>query len=151
MTIGTPTFVVAQERGDAGAADWQRRGNDSPRWDSERGCLERRRDDRGLCSDGPERGRTGNLPDHGARVGRQESLVIGIICSDADPTGIVSFNVRRDAPLGQEDHVRIVLGPFQDGRSGYVFAVNPSGARYDGVVNASGENENAEWDGYLGG
>ena len=77
----------------------------------------------------------------------RNALVIGIVCEDPQPDGIVSFNVRRDAPLGQEDHVRIVLGPFHDGRSGYVFAVNPSGARYDGVVNAGGENENAEWDG----
>jgi hypothetical protein len=77
----------------------------------------------------------------------RNALVIGIVCEDAEPAGIVSFNVRRDAPLGQEDHLRIVLGPFQDGRSGYVFAVNPSGARYDGVINAGGENENSEWDG----
>ena len=77
----------------------------------------------------------------------RNALVIGIVCDDADPAGIVSFNVRRDAPLAQEDHLRIVLGPFQDGRSGYVFAVNPNGARYDGLINAGGENENSEWDG----
>ena len=75
------------------------------------------------------------------------ALVIGIVCEDPHPSGIVSFSVRRDAALGQEDHVRVVLGPFRDGRSGYVFAVNPSGARYDGVINAGGENENADWDG----
>ena len=61
------------------------------------------------------------------------ALVIGIVCEEPDPSGIVSFSVRRDADLSSEDHVRIVLGPFADGRSGYVFAVNPSGARYDGV------------------
>ena len=49
--------------------------------------------------------------------------------------GIVSFSVRRDAQLDSEDHIRLVLGPFLDGRSGYVFAVNPSGARYDGLIN----------------
>ena len=52
-------------------------------------------------------------------------IVIGIVCEDSDPGGIVSFSVRRDAILDSEDHVRIVLGPFLDGRSGYVFAVNP--------------------------
>ena len=46
-----------------------------------------------------------------------------------------------------EDHVRIVLGPFLDGRSGYVFAVNPTGARYDGLINPGGENDNPDWDG----
>ncbi|MBI4888789.1 MAG: hypothetical protein HY824_16950 [Acidobacteria bacterium] len=43
--------------------------------------------------------------------------------------------------------MRVVLGPFLDGRSGYVFAVNPRGARYDAIINPGGENENADWDG----
>jgi len=76
-----------------------------------------------------------------------KTIVIGIVCEDPDPTGIVSFSVRRDAPLANEDHVRVVLGPFLDGRSGYVFAVNPSGARYDALINPGGAGENADWDG----
>jgi hypothetical protein len=39
------------------------------------------------------------------------------------------------------------LGPFLDGRSGYVFAINPNGARYDGLINPGGESDNPEWDG----
>lgn len=76
-----------------------------------------------------------------------KAIVIGITCDDPNPAGIASYSVRRDANLGSEDHVRIVLGPSMDGRSGYVFAVNPSGARYDGLINPGGESENAEWDG----
>ena len=75
------------------------------------------------------------------------SIVIGIVCDEPDPDAIVSFSVRRDAVLTSEDHVRIVLGPFADGRSGYVFAVNPTGARYDGLINPGGESDNADWDG----
>ena len=78
----------------------------------------------------------------GARV-----LIIGIRCDDPVPVDIVSFSVRRDAVLTSEDHIRIVLGPFVDGRSGYVFAVNPSGARYDGLINPGGESDNPDWDG----
>jgi len=76
-----------------------------------------------------------------------KSIVIGVTCEDPDPASIVSFSVRRDAVLDAEDHVRGVLGPVADGRSGYVFAVNPSGARYDGLINPGGETENADWDG----
>ena len=76
-----------------------------------------------------------------------KALVVGIVCDDPDPSGIVSFSVRRDASLNSEDHVRIVLGPFLDGRSGYVFSVNPSGARYDGLINPGGESDNPDWDG----
>ena len=75
------------------------------------------------------------------------AIVVGIECEQPPEVGIVSFNVRRDATLAQEDHVRFVLGPFMDGRSGYVFAVNPSGARYDGIINPGGESDNPEWDG----
>ena len=76
-----------------------------------------------------------------------DAIIIGIVCEDPAPSGIVSFSVRRDAALGSEDHVRVVLGPFLDGRSGYVFAINPAGARYDALINPGGETENPEWDG----
>ena len=75
------------------------------------------------------------------------AIAIGIVCDDPDPSRIVSYSVRRDAALGSEDHIRLVFGPFRDGRSGYVFAVNPTGARYDAIVNPGGESEKAEWDG----
>ena len=32
------------------------------------------------------------------------ALAVGIVCHDADPSGIVSYSVRRDAPLDSEDH-----------------------------------------------
>ena len=73
-------------------------------------------------------------------------LAIGIVCEDPEPNKLVSFSVRRDASLSSEDHVRIVLGPFADGRSGFVFSVNPSGARFDAVINPGGESSNADWD-----
>jgi Domain of unknown function (DUF5916) len=75
------------------------------------------------------------------------AIIVGIECDDPEPSRIVSYSVRRDAPLNSEDHVRIVLGPFRDGRSGYVFAVNPSGARYDGLINPGAESDNPDWDG----
>jgi len=73
-------------------------------------------------------------------------LIIGIVARDPDPSGIVSFSMARDAELESEDHVVIVLDPFQDGRSGYVFAVNPSGARFDGLVTTQSGGVNSDWD-----
>src|SRR5215211_9501000 len=43
------------------------------------------------------------------------AIAIGIVCDEPDPSGIVSYSVRRDAALASEDHVRVVLGPFRDG------------------------------------
>jgi hypothetical protein len=75
-----------------------------------------------------------------------KAIVIGIECDDPDPARIVSFSKQRDAVLTFEDHVRVVLGPFLDGRSGYVFAVNPGGARYDALIEPGGETDNPNWD-----
>jgi hypothetical protein len=73
-------------------------------------------------------------------------LVFGIRCDDPNPSGIVSPSKGRDAELENEDHVILVFDTFRDGRSGYVFAVNPAGARFDGLVVAEGEDVNSAWD-----
>ncbi|HVH09187.1 MAG TPA: carbohydrate binding family 9 domain-containing protein [Gemmatimonadales bacterium] len=77
-------------------------------------------------------------------------LVFGIRCDDPDPPHITSFARTRDADLSTEDHVRIVLDPFLNGQSGYVFAVNPNGARYDALISELaqrlGGRENPNWD-----
>ncbi len=73
-------------------------------------------------------------------------IVIGVHCLDPDPSGIVAFSKARDTELDDEDHVVIILDTFLDGRSGYVFAVNPSGTRFDGLVSAQGTDVNSNWD-----
>jgi Domain of unknown function (DUF5916) len=73
-------------------------------------------------------------------------IVIGILCNDPDPSGIVSHSKARDTELDDEDHVVIVLDTFRDERSGYVFAVNPSGTRFDGLVTKQGTDVNSNWD-----
>lgn len=73
-------------------------------------------------------------------------IVVGVRCDDADPSGIVSFSKARDSELDEEDHVQIVFDTFMDARSGYVFTVNPSGARFDGLVVQQGEEVNSDWD-----
>jgi hypothetical protein len=75
------------------------------------------------------------------------AIAIGIRCYEPDRDGIVSFTKERDGALEAEDHVAVVIDPFQDGRSGYVFAVNPGGARFDGLVAPGGEDVDTNWDG----
>ena len=76
-----------------------------------------------------------------------DALTIGVRMDQPPNTRIVSFARDRDAALTNEDHVRVVLDTYLDGRSGYVFAVNPHGARYDGLVVNQGESESSDWDG----
>jgi hypothetical protein len=75
------------------------------------------------------------------------ALVIGILCNDSEASRIVSFTKQRDAALDSEDNVKIVLDTFLDSRSGYVFQVNPSGARYDALINPGSSDANSNWDG----
>ncbi len=73
-------------------------------------------------------------------------ILIGVRADDPEPSRIVSFARERDAVLDDEDHIKIVLDTYRDGRSGYVFAVNPNGARYDALIVEQGKGENANWD-----
>jgi len=73
-------------------------------------------------------------------------LIIGLACYDTNATGIVAYSVSRDPELDEEDHVVLVFDTFRDGRSGYVFAINPLGARFDGLVIEQGEEVNSDWD-----
>lgn len=74
------------------------------------------------------------------------SLVFGIHAENPPGVGTVAFARNRDASLESEDHIKLVLDTYLDGRSGYVFAVNPNGARYDALVANQGEGEDSNWD-----
>ena len=76
----------------------------------------------------------------------EKALIIGIECKDSSLDDIVKFSKLRDADISNEDHIKIVLDPFMDGQSGYIFAVNAFGARYDALVSRRGESENEDWD-----
>ncbi len=73
-------------------------------------------------------------------------LFIGVEARDPDPGGIVSTSKARDPELQAEDYIKIVFDPFLDGRTGYIFALNPGGARYDALVARRGEGEDPQWD-----
>lgn len=92
----------------------------------------------------------GDMPTGRTRVrviASGQALYIGVICDDPNASDIVSFTKQRDGDLGAEDNIRVVLDTFLDGRSGYVFQVNPSGARYDALIDQGGDDENSNWDG----
>ncbi|MCU0363044.1 MAG: carbohydrate binding family 9 domain-containing protein [Bacteroidales bacterium] len=74
------------------------------------------------------------------------SVIFGIRCHDSEPGKISALNMMRDkAEEPEEDQVSILLDPFLDKRTGYVFIVNPKGAKSEGF--ASGEHLSLGWDG----
>ncbi len=80
-------------------------------------------------------------------LSNEKAVLIGIECFDDNPEGIVNYSKLRDTELENEDHIRVIIDPFLDGQSGYIFSVNPNGARYDALVSNRGESENKDWDG----
>ncbi len=75
----------------------------------------------------------------------QRNLYIGVRCFDDAADRIIARTLRRDGPIGEDDRIRIVLDPKRDRRTGYVFEMNPLGARGDGrLVNG---RLDSDWDG----
>jgi hypothetical protein len=86
------------------------------------------------------------------------NLYIGILCHDGEPGRISANNMAHDgggsggamhyghaAQSASDDIVRVLLDPFQDKRSAYIFFVNPLGARGEGLAYAGESSLN--WDG----
>jgi hypothetical protein len=74
-----------------------------------------------------------------------DNLYIGVVCYDSEPDKVIGTEMERDANLGADDRLTLVLDTFRDQRSAFYFATNPAGALVDGLVFANGQS-NLEWD-----
>src|SRR5438874_8279394 len=75
-------------------------------------------------------------------------IVIGVTCFDSEPGRIMGNQMQRDQSLGADDRFMVAIDTYSDGRSGYYFEINPSGAMGDGLVAAgNGTAVNRSWDG----
>jgi hypothetical protein len=77
----------------------------------------------------------------------RDNLYFGISCRDRTPSAIVATQLGRDADLDVDDWVVIVLDPFFDQRNGFLFSVNPAGARADGQISNNAPEPSFDWDG----
>jgi len=60
----------------------------------------------------------------------KNSLFIGIRCFDSEPRKIAANTMEHDkSEERNDDQVSLLLDPFQDKRSAYIFIINPKGAR----------------------
>jgi hypothetical protein len=86
------------------------------------------------------------------------NLYLGILCYDSEPGRISANSMAHDASGGQEmmfmhgasqgpsdDLVRVLIDPFQDKRTAYIFFVNPISGRGEGLAYAGDSSMN--WDG----
>ncbi len=76
-----------------------------------------------------------------------EYLYIGVVCTDSQPDRIVASEMRRDAPLEDDDYFEIYLDTYHDHRNSIYFVTNPLGARRDALIREEGSRINWDWDG----
>jgi hypothetical protein len=80
--------------------------------------------------------------------------VIGVVCFDSQPERLQRNQMQRDQPLTADDRFIVTIDTFLDGRTGYYFEVNPSGAMGDALIvpatsggGTQPGNLNRSWDG----
>src|SRR5256714_82555 len=78
-----------------------------------------------------------------------EAIYIVVRCYDSDMHGVRASQLRRDADLSSDDNVQLLIDSYDDRRSAFVFATNPTGALWDAQfsgVDDLNENWNGVWD-----
>ena len=73
------------------------------------------------------------------------ALYIGVWCHDRETGAIVANEMKRDFNVDVEDNFGIILDTYHDRRNGFMFYINPSGARYDALVTDEGQGVNPDW------
>ncbi len=76
-----------------------------------------------------------------------KQLYIAFRCLDSEPEKVVANNMRRDANLGEDDNVSIILDTYNDGRGGFFFSTNALGAQRDALLSNEGRSRNEAWNG----
>tara|TARA_R110000744_G_scaffold237369_4_gene354894 strand:+ start:88838 stop:90979 length:2142 start_codon:yes stop_codon:yes gene_type:complete len=75
------------------------------------------------------------------------SLYIGFWGYDSEPEKLVAREMKRDFEFDLEDNFEVIIDTYNDDRNGFLFVVNPNGARADVQVINNGESENGFWNG----
>jgi hypothetical protein len=73
------------------------------------------------------------------------NLYLGLWCYQQSPDRIVAKFLQRDFDYEKDDIFGVLISPFNDGRNGYLFIINPNAARAD--LQVSWENDNIDWNG----
>jgi hypothetical protein len=68
-----------------------------------------------------------------------DTLYVGVVCYDRDPSGIIVSDSRRDSPLDNTDSFQMIFDTYRDYQNGFVFGTNPAGIEYDGQVTNEGQ------------
>jgi hypothetical protein len=76
-----------------------------------------------------------------------QAIYFGVFARDAEPSGIIVNDLKKDFDTGRSDGFRVIIDTFDDDRNGYQFAINPAGAKWDAQMSNEGRENNSNWDG----
>ncbi len=74
-----------------------------------------------------------------------DTLYLGVFAHDAHP--ILVNELKKDFDTSSADIFEVVFDTFDDGRNGYLFAINAMGAKWDAQTFNEGRDVNSNWDG----
>jgi hypothetical protein len=74
------------------------------------------------------------------------ALYIGVWCYQQNAKKINAKFLQRDYDVDADDGFAVIISPFNDKRTGYLFVINPLGARADYLVSGN-EDANKNWNG----
>jgi hypothetical protein len=94
----------------------------------------------------PQEGQAATEPTDVRIVYDHEALYIGVVCHDTPPSALVVNDIRKDFGTGEQDSFELILDTFADRRNGFVFVVNPAGAKSDTQIANEGRDVNTNWD-----
>lgn len=101
----------------------------------------------GFLQKEPEVGKRASFETEVRVVYDRENLYIGVICFDPEPEKIFARQMERDADLEADDSFAMIIDTYRDLRNGFLFMINPNGAKLDAYVTDEGKYINENWDG----
>ncbi len=109
----------------------------------------------------PDEGEPATEPTEVSVLYDDRNLYVGVRAHDREPDQVIARILQRDAIIRSsmdgrarfagDDAVALVLDTFHDRRNAFVFATNPNGAEYDGLITDESPAFNSEWRRHLGG
>jgi hypothetical protein len=82
-----------------------------------------------------------------------DRIIFGVTCFDSEPGELLGNQMQRDQSFEADDRFMFTIDPFLNGRTGYFFEINPSGAMGDGLISSPtgggdfGGQMEKSWDG----
>jgi len=102
---------------------------------------------RGFIQSDPREGQPATFDTEVRMLYDDDAIYFGVVAADKEPSRIIVTDLRKDYAVDASDAFTVLLDTFHDGRNGYEFATNPSGAKWDAQITNEGREINANWDG----